>query len=251
MAQITIQDIRKKKLSKSYAQLLGELRDLVRKTGTVYVPQLCEALAVENPLMSNIEVRNRVHLDLEGIWTRGSIETFFPSWVLRPGSVAGAKKGWETRNARKLQTLKKISETFEKVELPPPPAMPTPRQAASDITGEEFEEIEETGISEEMDSKLAEIGMGRFGSQGKTLYSVLAEINGGLARVFKGLTEAKVMPTVEDDLLVDFIRPTREFRKSLALELDSRHRTTLHNWCHYASVVIEDMIEQIKAAEEK
>jgi hypothetical protein len=241
MTQTTIQEIRKKKLSKTYDELLSEVKNLFRKSASVYVPELCQALAVEHTDWSNKEIQNKVYLDLEGFWSTHTIRDSLPSWILKPGYVAGAKKGWETKNANKLKSSSKILETFEKVDLPPPPATPKTRESED----EEFEEI-----SEDMDAKLTELGMGRFGSQGKTLRSVLGDINHGLAGTFKALTETKDMPTETDDLLVDFIRPTREFRKSLALELEHKHRTQLHNWCHYASVVIEDMIEQIKVAEE-
>jgi hypothetical protein len=236
--QETIQEVRKKKLSKSYGELLGELKDLFQKTAAVYVPELCVALAVEHTDWSNREIQDKIYLDLDGIWAKSTITESFPSWIHKPGKVAGGKKAWETRNARKLAETKKIFVSLEKVDLPPPPA-----------TSPAKDDDEEFEISEEMDAKLADMGMGRFGSQGKTLHGVLGDINLGLARAFKALTESKYMPTEDSDLIVDYIKPSREFRKSLAIELDDRRRTTLHNWLHYVTVVAEDMIEQIKAAE--
>jgi hypothetical protein len=235
--QETIQEVRKKKLSKSYDELLGELKDLFQKTAAVYVRELCEALAVEHLDWSNREIEDKIYLDVEGMWAKSTIKVSFPSWIHKPGRVAGAKKAWETRNARKLADTKKIFMSLEKVDLPAPPAS----SPAKDDN--EFE------ISEEMDAKLADMGMGRFGSQGKTLHGVLGDINLGLARTFKALTESKYMPTEDSDLIVDYIKPSREFRKSLAMELDDRRRTTLHNWLHYVTVVAEDMLEQIKEAE--
>ncbi len=236
--QETIQEVRKKKLSKSYEQLLAEIKDLFRKSASVYVPELCTALAVEHTDWSNRQIRDKVSLDLEGYWVQGTIDNSLPSWIFPPGRHAGGKKAYETRNARKLEQTHKMLVSLEKIDLPPPPV--TPREKPED---EEFE------ISEEMDAKLSEMGMGRFGSQGKTLSTVLGDINEGLARAFKSLTEARYMPTEDEDLIVDYIKPTREFRKSLALELDDKPRTYLHNWLHYTIVVAEDMIEQINAAE--
>lgn len=232
------------KYQKEYDQKFEEIKSITSKTKQAYVPILCKIIKKGWPHYTNEEIQDKVIRDCDQKlgWNEDYIYSCIPSDFRPQQAKVRARQKFsqekiEKENAPKIEQALKYFDKITEIPIKDPPQ---PKAEP-----EEFE------ISEEMDEKLTEMGMGRFGSQGKTLRAVLGDINEGLAKAFKGLTEARYMPTENDDLIVDIIKPSREFRKSLALELDDRHRTTLHNWCHYVSVAIEDMIEQINAAEKK
>jgi len=233
------------KYQKEYDQKFEEIKSITSKTKQAYVPILCGIIKKGWPHYTNQEIQDKVIRDCDQKlgWNRDTVNNYIPS-EFRPDSpqLRGAKTkadkkilSLERENAPKIEQALRYFDKITEIPIKELPA--------------EKPEPEEFEISEEMDAKLADMGMGRFGSQGKTLHGVLGDINLGLARAFKALTESKYMPTEDSDLIVDYIKPSREFRKSLAIELDDRRRTTLHNWLHYVTVAAEDMIEQIKEAE--
>jgi len=59
--------------------------------------------------------------------------------------------------------------------------------------------------------------------------------------LIKALTNRKYTPT--QDVLFDLIRPTREFRKGLYLELNETERAYLWNYLGMVYYVIDDMID--------
>jgi len=227
----TIQTIRKKKPAKSYDELLKEIKSLFRKSAAVYVPELCTALAVEHLDWSNEKIKNKVFDDLEGFWSPLTVEDSLPSWIHDPSKVATSKKGWETRNANKVSSASKILAQLEKVDLPPPPPI-----------------REESGINDE---KLHDLGLGSYGGSDKTIFRVRNDIHEGARLLFKALCDDKNLPDDGDDLLVDFIKPTREYRLGLAMELDKNQRTNMHNVLHCVIEAAEDMIEQLDKADKK
>ena len=70
-------------------------------------------------------------------------------------------------------------------------------------------------------------------------------------KLFAVLTNNKSPPNDTDDLIVDYIKPSREFRRGLMLEVGEDRRIAIHNALHYASVAIEDMIEIIDEIDKK
>jgi hypothetical protein len=67
--------------------------------------------------------------------------------------------------------------------------------------------------------------------------------------LIKALTNRKYTPT--QDVLFDLIRPTREFRKGLYLELNETERAYLWNYLGMVYYVIDDMIDIMDELEKK
>lgn len=65
------------------------------------------------------------------------------------------------------------------------------------------------------------------------------------------LSDIRKMPEPTDDVEVDFIRKTREFRKTLVSELDPMHRAGIHKRLNYLSALIEETMEEIEKVEKK
>ena len=66
------------------------------------------------------------------------------------------------------------------------------------------------------------------------------------AGLFKALTEATHMPHDSEDLTVDYIKPSRQFRKSLVLELDEQSRTSVWNYLGSTDAALQDMLDLLE-----
>jgi hypothetical protein len=229
---MTTEQIQKKKLKKSYAQLLEEAKGIMSKTAAVYIPELCEALKSEQPELSNTEIKQQIELDLEGIWKPTTILTSLPSWIHDQKKVQASKLGWERQNTRKVIAAKKIIADLEKINLPEA-------------------NIKQPDRTEEVDQEMHELGIAKFGDSDKSIRELKGRIYQSATDLFEALTDKETPPDESDDLIVDYIKPTREFRRSLILELDEGDRTLIHNKLHYASVAIEDMIKIISEVKDK
>ncbi len=100
------------------------------------------------------------------------------------------------------------------------------------------------------DKKLVDLGIASLGEHNKSIRRIR---NDKAARLmFKVLCNDKNLPDERaEDLINDFIKPTREFRLTVALELDELQSVHIHNVLHYAIEAAEDMIEQIEKADKK
>jgi hypothetical protein len=227
---MTMQE-QKKKLKKSYDERLHEIKLQMRKTvgelGYLFIPELCELLKEEHSEYTNQQIQQQVTDDCCDIWETSSIYKYLPSWIHNQKQVEAAKKRWETKNADKLKNLRNVSKIFDKVDLPEA-------------------NIQQPDRGEELDQEMHELGLAKFGETKKSLRELKGRIYESADYIFKALTDKDSPPDESDDLMVDYIKPTREFRRSLILELDEGDRTLIYNKLHYASVAIEDMLNIIK-----
>jgi len=217
----------KQKAEKSYEErsqeIRLELRRAIGKYGFVYIPELCELLKKEGK--TNSEIQEKVTADWSDIWEASSIYEYLPSWVHDQAQVAKIKKGWETRNANKLKASKTVFDEQAKIEIQEP-KLPQP---------------EEQEWDENLPSKFREIGQ-----KGKTVLGQLGAINGGMQELFKALTESEHLPYDNEDLIVDYIKKTRDFRKNLILELDENDRKRLHNRLNAVEAVVQDTLDLLE-----
>ena len=98
---------------------------------------------------------------------------------------------------------------------------------------------------------MQELGVAPYGETGRSTMALTGDISEYAYKLFAALTNNDSPPNESDDLIVDYIKPSREFRKGLMLEVDSHRRTAIHNVLHYASVAIEAMIEIINDVNNK
>jgi len=236
---LTLQETKqKKKLKKSYAELLEEFSNTKKRIAVVYIPLLCEAMRDENPSMSYLDIKARVVSDAvtQG-WNEPYVVRCLPSWVLEADPYRDYKhertlKSWESRNKNKLESLhRKVALINEEISEPPEP--------------------KQKEITEEADQQMHELGIAKFGESDKSVRELKGDITEAAAQLFKALTQKDDMPDESDDLIVDYIKPTREFRRSLSLELDETARTTIYNWLHYTNAAIEDMMQIISEVKDK
>jgi hypothetical protein len=107
-----------------------------------------------------------------------------------------------------------------------------------------------TKEDEEFERFEQKYGLAEFGTTGKSLRGLYASIISNANGLFKALSLDDI-PSKEEDFIVNYMRPTREFRRSLALELTERQRTMIHNYLSYTIDMAEDMIEMIREIDEK
>jgi hypothetical protein len=230
---MTMQETKqKKKLKKSYAELLEEFKNTKKRIAVAYVPLLCEAMKDENPEMDYMEIKEKVVSDAVGDgWNEPYIIRCLPSWIVE----ADPKRDMHHLRALKVAEAKRNNRDLElkvlKLAQEPFTEPPAPR-------------VKDT--SEELDQELHELGIAKFGNTDKSIRELKGRIYQSATDLFEALTDKDSPPDESDDLMVDYIKPTREFRRSLILELDEGDRTLLHNKLHYASVAIEDMLNIIK-----
>ena len=105
--------------------------------------------------------------------------------------------------------------------------------------------------------ELIPLGDGTFGhdlgfgsiEKEKTVSDTEKQINTAARKLFRALCNDKDLPREGDDLLVDYIFPTREYRLGLAMELNETQRINAHNKAHFAIELLEDWIEQLDKAD--
>jgi hypothetical protein len=66
--------------------------------------------------------------------------------------------------------------------------------------------------------------------------------------LWKRLTNRENMPRLTEDLILEHIKPTREYRK-FVYELDKTQKAELRNWVYYVIKAAEDLLEIIDDAD--
>lgn len=221
---MSTEQIQRKKSKKSYEELLNEAREIASKTAAVFVPQMADALREENPQWTNQEIQDKIYLDCKGIWEEGTIYVSFPSWVHNQKSVATAKKGWETRNERKLQEAKKLFGRLNENELKP-----------LKLRHEEEEEEPDEYIGEPM--------LESYGDNEESPLTVYGKINGPMRELFKALTNKELPTSTEIDLILEYLKPTREYRKGIFYEIEKDMRTYMYNAMVYTRDALNDTLK--------
>lgn len=84
-----------------------------------------------------------------------------------------------------------------------------------------------------------------------TPYKLMGVLNGGLTKVWEGLTQQKYIPIVNGvtELRKDHIAPTRQFRKDLADMIPKNERILLDNWITFVRIAMDDMEEVLGKAD--
>ena len=255
MKQEQEQEFDTTKPTKKYDAIATNVRKLLSASAQTVIPQLCDALRQDwAPELSDEQIRKQLKFQKlirnkilkewskeqgyseDNIWVEATINNWFPDWLRNPVQQTSME---EVRELAKIKRKSLIStqqkSALEKfaTNLPKTVIIPKPK------------EPEEEQITEEFEEQMHGIGLGKYGESGKTYFGILQEIHEGANRCFKNLCDGKPMPSIDEDLLVDYIRPTREYRLGLAMEIDKSERVNLHNLMHNLIEAAEDMITQI------
>lgn len=223
MSTETIQQ--RKKNKKSYEELLNEAREIASKTAAAFVPQMADALREENPEWTNQEIKDRIETDCYGIWKESTIYQYLPSWLHNQEEVARAKKRWEKKHAEEQQALIKNINRFR--ELPfQEPSLPL-----------------SVGDEEEPDEYIDEPMLESYGDNEESPLTVYGKINGPMRELFKALTNKELPTSTEIDLILEYLKPTREYRKGIFYEIEKDMRTYMYNAMVYTRDALNDTLK--------
>lgn len=227
-----------KNIRKSSEELIKEAETIMGKTASVYIPQICAAVQAENPNLNLIQIQENVIYRCRNIWTKGTIQH---SWGEFVRSYQKSGKYSKTSNLKKQEQSNQINQTFAKIPEP------KPVEEQYTIITEEQEDDDD----EELEQELQAAGYGEFGDTGKTLKELEGDFYESTSDLFRMLTQKDISDDSDQDFLVEYLRPTREFRKGLALELTERKRTIFYNRAHSIIELLEDFMHCIDEANKK
>jgi ParB/RepB/Spo0J family partition protein len=89
-------------------------------------------------------------------------------------------------------------------------------------------------------------GSGRRSSgKERTELTKMGDVRDGCRNLCKALTDREFMPHKHDDVLVDYIKPTREYRQFIH-GLSEDNRDGLHDWLSYTVLACNDMLQMIE-----
>jgi hypothetical protein len=228
----------KTKSKKSYADLLEEFASVKKRIAVAYVPLLCEAMKDENPEMNYMDIKDKVVGDaVEQGWNEPYIVRCLPSWIVE----ADPKRDMHHLRALKVAESKRNNKNLElkvlKLAQEPFTEPPQPKERESEPVNDE---------------ELHDMGMGSYGEGDNTIYGIRRDAHQYGRMFFKTLCDDNEPPvSVDEDLVRDYIKPTREFRLNVAFESNETERASLHNLMHNIIEIAEDMIDQIDKADKK
>ena len=258
--------LKRRESTRNYDSVSKKIRKLLSATAQTFIPELCEGLRkdwypestqeqIKNNKEARDEIRDKIQLDWsttgqvlsENPWNESTINASFPDWLRNPTQQDSTEEA--RRLSREANIGKKISITERekhKLEsfvttLPDTVIVPEPREKSSTAVDDDDERWEHS-----IPSKYREIG-----AKGKTVSEQLREVRAAAITLFQRLTEKQYMPGQDDDLVLDFIKPTREFRKALVLELDEHTKAHLYNDLGAVDAVVQDMLEIIEQNKNK
>lgn len=250
---------RKKKTTKKYDAVAKKIRKLLSASAQTFIPELCEALKedwfseytkerIKEVKEARDNIRDKVLRDWsyesggryseDNIWSDRTIERWFPDWLRDPVKQTDSHQEKlarmrETKLNKKLclnqaqkEKLDDIATKLPDNVIPPPPSEPSYEGEELDLEGgQRFTAL---------------------GEKGKTPSYMKGNITYHSARLFEALTEIDHLPYKDEDLIVEYIKPTRQYRKSLILELDEQSRKTVWNSLGSVEAVIQDMLDLLE-----
>jgi hypothetical protein len=223
---LTMQEQKQKAKRKSYQEILDDVRAIFSKTAAVYIPEMCRALKEEQPGYTNSDIQRKIEIDLRDINTPLTIYTFLPPWMRDDKRSQQAAKAWETKNQKKIDAVRKNLTELKEIDLAEPP--------------KEKESYE----GEDLDLEGGRLAT--YGEKGRSISGMKGNITYHGARLFEALTESDHLPYNDEDLIVDYIKPSREHRKSFVLELDEQGRKTVWNCLGAVQAAVEEMLDLLE-----
>lgn len=223
-------DIRKL-MTASLAKFIPDLADALKED---WYPHLTKDMIQANPKVRE-EIAHKIVGDWskeendQGVWSSKGIGNYIPSWLKNPANIEAGKMGREVQLAQRYQKkVESQKEVFDLIkQLPKPP-----------------EELKE-----DLDEVIGGWSTGpskyhRLGDDKKSPLTKMGDIRDGCRELFFALTDRNYMPNEGEDLLLDHIKPTREYRKFIH-ELDEREQVGMYNWLVYTEAAIKDMLNML------
>jgi hypothetical protein len=240
MKQEQVQNTNTKKYRDEYDKKFDEIKSITSRTKQAYVPILCKLIKSGWPEYTNQEIQHKVLNDCEQKlgWESGHIYNCIPS-EFRPVQKQVERRklqkilNIERNNAPKIEQALKYFDKITEI-----PIKESPQEESEPVNDEE----------------LHDRGMGSYGGDGggKTVFGIRNDIHQNGRMFFKTLCDGNEPPvSADEDLFRDYIKPTRDFRSTIAFESDQTERASLHNLMHNIIEIAEDMIDQIDKADKK
>lgn len=244
-----------------------KVNKILKATAASYIPEACEALKQDwVPHMTDETLRLRENMGLQkemrnkilrtfcigltddeedGIWTEVTFRGYWPDWLRNPTQQAAAELNIPKANQAKLE--KKISsfnaeaqtqrKSLERIADNLPELPPTIHQLTQEhYSNYQYREEDEPTEFQSLGGK-------------QTILGQYGEINKPAQDLIRGLSMRNKMPGIEDDLIVDHIKPTREARRSFVLEVMNSNFLSINGiqrhlaWCQ---AFVDDMLEIIE-----
>jgi len=248
----------------NYDKVCHNIRKLMSATVQTFIPEACDALrrdwypgvsdrGVKENYRARQMVRERIFDDWskerngEGIWKESSIQVFFPDWLKTAGFQSATME--KLANMRDGKLKKKISLAEEQkralerftTKLPETVIIPEPEP--------EYQNVRVMGSHLDEEEPM----LRQYGNTNDRLMTLFGRINNAIDSVWESFTnsEKEHAPHSTEDIINDYIRPTREFRNMIAFELPRNLRLKLHEDCVSTKRMLDDMIKIIEDAEEK
>ena len=242
------------KSTKKYDKVTQKIRKLLGATAQTFIPELAQALkddwfptmpheelqqnkgirdAIRDKILNDWSYDSRLSYSKDNVWNDATINHFLPKWLKNPSEKYTMESAREAKIRKKILISEHEKKKIEQIAEDLPDTVIVPEEEESEEDKEKWNET------------MQELGVAEYGETGKSTRDLTGAISLHAYKLFAALTNIKNPPTSSDDLLVDYIRPSREFRKGLMLEVDARRRASIHNALHYVSVALEDMIETI------
>src|SRR5215510_3202291 len=230
------QQKQQQKPKKTREQVKEEFRKALHLVIKTFVDELAIAIRDENPIWfgrENLEgsvkeeIRESIFADCsEFDLNTGTIRNAFPSWLQSEKRREMNVRAWERKNAAKLQNMNQKFIELTKIDLPEPP------KPKEDTEGEGWDLEGGRTVT--------------YGEKEKSYSTMKGTITLRCAQLFEALTEINHLPFGRDDLENDYIKPSRDYRKTIVLESDDQSRTTLWNCLGAVDSVIQDMLELLE-----
>jgi hypothetical protein len=249
---------RKKKTTKKYDAVAKKIRKLLSASAQTFIPELCEALKedwfaeythehLKQVKEARDNIRDKVFEDWsyehggrysdDNIWSDRTIRINFPDWlrdpILQVNKVEALRMANEAKMHKKTCITEREKQKLEDIatKLPDSVILPKPKEPSYE--------------GDDLDLE----GGQRFtalGEKGKTASYMKGNITYHSARLFEALTEIDHLPYKDEDLTVEYIKPTRDYRKNLILELDEQSRKTVWNSLGSVEAAIQDMLDLLE-----
>lgn len=250
------------KPTKKYDKIVKKIRKLVGASAQTFIPQLCKALRQdwypylsEEDIKQNKElrdsIRNKIFNDWSyeslyhsgyNIWSDRTVLNYLTDWLRNPiqqettkGALEKAYEVNQQKIAQKCAISEQEKEQIDKVATELPDTVIP-------------EEDPKTGFSDEL---MHDLGVAPYGETGKSIRQLTGGMCGGLLKSIAYLTNNDTRPTTRSDILVDYIKPSREFFRGLMLEIDSKKRAEISNYLYFIIKTAEDRFEIIREIDEK
>lgn len=235
----------------------SKINKLLGATVANYIPIACDELRADwfptmddetlkaNPAVQeamkeeiyNLFAKERIH---DGVWKESAIENWLRPWLRdvdrQEWTKNSIRKATEVRLEKirnkylaKLEDEKRVMDRLVN-RLPEP------------VKEEEEEPEVTTGGWSTGPSKYQKLG-----EETKSSLTKMGDVRDACRELWTALTDKEHMPHLDEDLIVNHIKPTREYRKFI-YELDEHEQAGLYNWLVYTDAALHDMLEILEEA---